>query len=180
MVLVWCRACGPLLRSVESDDLELQLERYSSVSGMGKKTAVEYEEEARFFPTRDFKDSFDSRHVLHLSKDGRWTLAPNVDVYPEMLLVPSATGSVWLDGRNTPNLTTMMVAGHRLVRVYGFGAQRRIFSPRVVVWEVFVALETEVTCEEGKTPGLPEGSTPLATPVTSPGRRFDERETLDW
>ena len=39
--------------------------------------------------------------------------------------------------------------------------------------------ETEDMCEEGETPGLPDGSTPLATPVTSPGRRFDGRENLD-
>ena len=67
-----------------------------------------------------------------------------------------------------------MLAGRRLVRVYGFGVQRRIFSPKVVVRTVLGALETEDTCEEGETPGLLEGSTPPATPVTSPGCRYDE------
>ena len=45
-------------------------------------------------PASDFEDSFDSRHVLHLQKrmddppNGRfWTLTPDGDVYPEMLLV---------------------------------------------------------------------------------------------
>ena len=61
--------------------------------------------------------------------------------------------------------------------VCGFGVQRRIFSPKVIGWAVFVALETEDTCQDGRTLGLPEGPTPLATPVTSPGHRFDARET---
>ena len=75
-----------------------------------------------------------------------WTLAPNGDVYPVLLLVPSATGLVWLDERNKPILTTMMLAGHLLVRVYGFGVQRRIFSPKVIVLAVCVGLEAEDTC----------------------------------
>ena len=37
---------------------------------------------------------------------------------------------------------------------------------------VFVDLETKVTCEEYKTHGLPVSSTPVAAPVTSPGRRI--------
>ena len=55
----------------------------------------------------------------------------------------------------------------------------RIFSPEVTVWAVFVDLESEVTCEKHKTPGLPKSSTPAATPVTSPGRRIaSEMEEL--
>ena len=57
----------------------------------------------------------------------------------------------------------------RLVRVYGFGVQRRIFSSKIIVRAVLVALGTKHTNEEDETPGLPEGSTPSATPITSPG-----------
>ena len=76
-------------------------------------------------PASDFEDSFDKSHVLHFH------------VHPEMLLVPSATGLVWLEGRNQPILTTMMLAGHRPERVYGSGAQMCIFSPEVIVWAGF-------------------------------------------
>ena len=46
----------------------------------------------------------------------------------------------------------MVLAGHRLVRFYGFGVQTKFFSPTVIVWVVFVALETEDTCVEGRVP----------------------------
>ena len=74
---------------------------------------------------------------------------------------------MWLNGRNKPILTTMMLAGHRWVRVHGFGVQRQIFSPTVIVWAVFVDLETEDMCGEEKTLVVPEGSILLATAVFS-------------
>ena len=152
---------------------------------MDKMITVENEEEARFFPQRLILRIASIAAMFHNSRrmgeppnSFFWTLTPDGDVHPEMLPVPPATGLVWLDGKTKPVLTTMMVAGHRLVRVYGFGVQRRIFSPKVIVRAVLVALETEDTNEEGETPGLPEGSAPPATPVASLGCRFDERETL--
>ena len=82
---------------------------------------VEYEEEARFFPQRLILRIASIAAMFHNSRrmgeppnSFFWTLTPDVDVYPEMLSVPSATGLLWLDGRNKPILTTMMVAGHRL------------------------------------------------------------------
>ena len=42
-------SCGPLLRSVKSGDLELQLLLCSSVFGRGKMITLIYAEEARFF-----------------------------------------------------------------------------------------------------------------------------------
>ena len=81
-----------------------------------------------------------------------WTLNPDGVVYQEMLLVPSSTGLVWLDGKNKPFLTTMMVAGLRLVRVYGVGVERRIFSSKIIVRAVLVALETKDTYEEDEIP----------------------------
>ena len=102
-VLVSCRA---LVRSVKCGDLKVLLEVHPSVSYLGEMITVEYEEEARFFPQSDFEDSFDSGHLLHFKKLDDppsvrfWTLIPDSDVYPEMPLVPSATGRVWLDGRN--------------------------------------------------------------------------------
>ena len=67
-----------------------------------------------------------------------WTLSPDGDVHPETLLAPAATGLAWLGVRHHPILTTKMLAGHRLVRVCGLGAQMRIFSPEVTVWAVFI------------------------------------------
>ena len=107
-----------------------------------------------------------------------WPLSPDGDVHPETLLAPAATGLVWLDGRHQHILTTLMVAGHRSVRVYGFGVQRRNVSPKVIVLAVFVRLEAEDTCVEDKTLVVPKGATPLTTPVSPPDRGFDERETL--
>ena len=81
---------------------------------------VEYEEEARFFPQRLILRIASIAAMFHNSRrmgeppnSFFWTLTPDADVYPEMRLVPSATGLLWLDGRNKPILTTMMVAGHR-------------------------------------------------------------------
>ena len=54
----------------------------------------------------------------------------------------------------------------------------KCFSPKVIVWAVFVGLETEATCVEDKTLVVPESPIPLATPVSSLDRGFDERETL--
>ena len=130
---------------------------------------VEYAEEARFFPQRVILRTASINAMFYTSIElddppyGRfWTLTPDGDVHPETLLAPAATGLVWLDGRHRP-----ILAGHRLVRVYGVGA-----PPEVSVWSVFVDLESEVTCERYKTPGLPESPTPAATSVTSPGRRI--------
>ena len=88
---------------------------------MGKMIAVEYEEQGRFFPQRVILRIASIAAMFYTSKEmddplnGRfWTLTPDGDVRPDMLLVPSAAGSVWLDGRNKPILTTMMVVGHRL------------------------------------------------------------------
>ena len=96
---------------------------------------VEYAEEARFFLQRVILRIASIVAMFYTSKElddppnGRfWTLSPDGDVHPETLLAPAATGLVWLDGRHHPFLRTMMLAGHRLVRVYGFGAQMRIFS----------------------------------------------------
>ena len=131
----------------------------------GQMITVEYAEEARFLRVASMAAMF--------SLPGSWTLTPDGDVHPELLLVPSATGLVCLDGRNQPILTTTMLAGHRLVKFVDFGVQRQIFSP--------VDLETEVTCEEYKTHGLPVSSTPVAVPVTSPGRRIaSEPEELGY
>ena len=126
-------------------------------------------------------DSFDSRHVLHLRRDGRPTERPLLDTHSRRRRVSRDAlrpVSNRVDGRNKPILTTMMLAGHRLVRVYGFGVQRKVFSPKVIVWAVFVGLETEDMCVEDKTVVVPEGSILLATPVSSPDRGFDERETF--
>ena len=94
-------------------------------------TTVEYAEGARFFLQRVILRIASIAAMFYTSKrlddppSGRfWTLIPDGNVYPEMPSVPSAKGLVWLDGRNKSILTTMMLVGHRLVRVYGFGAQR--------------------------------------------------------
>ena len=82
------------------------------------------------------------------------SLSPDGDAHPETLFAPAATGLVWLDGRHHPILTTMMLAGPRLVRVYGFGPQNAIFlSCSHCVGAVFVDLESEVMCEKCKTAG---------------------------
>ena len=85
---------------------------------MGKMIKVECAEEARFFPQRVISRIASIAAKFYTSKrlddppSGRfWTLIPDGNVYPEMLLVPSATGSVWLDGRNKPILTTMTLGG---------------------------------------------------------------------
>ena len=73
----------------------------------------------------------------------------------------------------------MMPAGRRLERVYELAVHRCILlSPEVIVRAVLGAQETEDTCKEGETPGLPEISTHPATPDTSPGRRVVERDSL--
>ena len=62
-------SCGPLLRSVKSGDLELQLALYPSVSDMGRNDHGGIRRGGQFLsPASDFEDSFDSRHVLHLQK----------------------------------------------------------------------------------------------------------------
>ena len=93
-------------RSEINDDLQPQLKRYPSVLHMDRMITVEYEEEARFFPQRlilriaSIAAMFhNSRRVGEPPNSFFWTLTPDVDVYPEMLLVPSATGLLWLDGR---------------------------------------------------------------------------------
>ena len=50
-------------------------------------------------------------------------------------------------------------------------------SPTVILSAIFVGLEAEDACGEGKTPVMPLGSIPLTTPVSSPDRGFDEGET---
>ena len=91
---------------------------------------------------------------------------------------PASFASEWLNEMNDPILTTMMPAGRRLERVYGFGALRRIsLSPEVIVRGFLGAQETEDTCREGETAGMPEAS-PLPTPDTSPGRGIDERDLV--
>ena len=79
---------------------------------------VECAEEAKFFPQRAILSialivaNFHTSKRLDDPPSGRfWTLIPDGNVYPEMLLVPSATGFVWLDGRNKPILTTMTLGG---------------------------------------------------------------------
>ena len=111
-----------------NDDLPPQLQRRPSVLHLDKMFTVEYEEEARFFHQGLILEIASIAAMFHNSRkmseppnSSPWTLTPDGDVYPEMLLVPSATGSVWIDGKNKPILTTMMIAGHRLVRFYGFG-----------------------------------------------------------
>ena len=180
MVFFLASSCGPLLQSVKSGDLELQLLLCSSVFRLNKMITVEYAEEASFFPQRVISWIASIAAMLYTSKElddppnGRfWTLSPDGDVHPESLKAPAAAELVWVDGRQQLILTTMMVAGHRLVRVYGFGAQNaQFFSLVVAVWAVFVDLETEVSCEKFETPGLPESPTPAAKPVSSPGRRI--------
>ena len=44
----------------------------------------------------------------------------------------------------------------------GLELKCEFFSPEVIVWAVFVDLETEVKCEEYNTHGLPASSTPVA------------------
>ena len=112
----------------------------SSVFGMGTMITVEYAEEARFFPQRvivwisSIAAMFCTSQELDDPPSGRfWTLSPDGDVHPETLLAPELTGFVWLDGRRQLILTTMMLAGHRLVRFYGFLAQMRIFTPEVTL-----------------------------------------------
>ena len=107
---------------------------------------VEYAEEAWFFPQRvilviaSIAAVFYTSNELDVPPNGRfWTLVPDGNVLSRDALSPvTPTGLEWLDGRNQPILTTMMLAGRRLVRVYGFGAQMRIFPPEVIVWVVFV------------------------------------------
>ena len=162
---------------MQSGDLELQLLLCSSGFGLGKMITAEYAEEARFFLQRVISWIASIAAMFYTAKEsddppnGRiWTLSPDGDVHPETLLASAATGLVWLDGRHQHILTTLMVAGHRSVRVYGFGVQRRNFSPKVIVLAVFVRLEAEDTCVEDKTLVVPKGATPLTTPVSSPDR----------
>ena len=141
---------------------------------------VEYAEEARLFPQRvvlwvaSIAAMFSTSKELDDLPSGRfWTLSPDGDVHPPTLLTPAATGLVRLYGRHQPLLTTMMHAGHRLVRVHGLGAQLRIFSPEFTVWAVFVDLDSEITCEKFKDAGAVAGAQHVAaTPVTSSGRRI--------
>ena len=109
-----------------------------------------------------------------------WILTPDGDVYPELLRVPPATGIVWLNERNEPIPTTMMPAGRRLEQLYTFKTRRPILlSTEVIVRAVLGAQETEDTCREVETPGLPEALPPPATPDTPPGRKVDEGDSLD-
>ena len=67
-----------------------------------------------------------------------------------------------------------MPAGRHLEKVYEFGAQERIsLSPEVIMRAVQGAQETEDTCREGGTPGLPQASAPLLAPDTPPGSGDD-------
>ena len=71
-----------------------------------------------------------------------------------------------------------MIVGLRLVWICGFGVQKAN-----LLWKSHCADDSrssgdEDTHEEGETPGLSEGSASPTTPVTSPGCRVDERETL--
>ena len=75
-----------------------------------------------------------------------WIRTPDGDVYNELLRVPPLTGSVWLNERNVPILTTMTPAGHHLRLVYEFGVQGRItLSLEVIVRSVLGAQEAEDT-----------------------------------
>ena len=108
-----------------------------------------------------------------------WILTPDGDVYPEFLRVPPATGTIWLNERNELIPTTMMPAGRNLEQVYEFGAHSRmLLSPEVIVRAVLGAQETEDTCREGESPGVPETLPPPTAPATPPGRK-DEGESLD-
>ena len=185
LLLVWCCVSGPFLRSVMEGEQPPQLRRYPSVLDIGKTIAVEYEEEAGFFHQRlivrtsAIAAMFNATGRMCESPNGLfWILTPDGDVYPEILPVLPTTGLVWLDGRNEATLTTMMPAGRRLERVYRFGVHRRIsLSPEVIVRAALGAQETEDTCKEGETPGLPEASSPPATPDTPPVKTWP---TLFW
>ena len=129
-----------MLRSLQNSGLEFQPQRIPSVSVMGEMTAVEYDEDPRFFSQRVIFGIASISSMFYTSKElddppnGRfWTLTPDGDMHPDTFSVPSATGLVWLDGKNQPILTTMMLAGHRFVRVHGFGVQRQIFSRTVTL-----------------------------------------------
>ena len=187
IVLVWCCAFGPLLRSVMEGDRPPQLRRYPSVLDNVKMIAVEYEGEAGFFHQRLILRTTSIAAILNTtgrmcdSPNGLfWILTPDGDVYPEILPVPLATGFIWLNERNEPIPTTMMPAGRHWEQVCEFGAHRRILlSPEVNVRAGLGAQETEDTCREGERPGLPEALPPPATPDTPLGRKVDEGDSLD-
>ena len=101
-------------------------------------------------------------------------------MYPELLRVPPATGIMWLNEVNEPIPKIMVLVGHHSDQVYEFGAHRRILlSPEVIVRTVLEAQETEDTCREGESPGLPEALPPPATPDTPPRRKVGEGDSLD-
>ena len=94
------------------------LRRYPSVLDMGKMVAVEYEGEAEFFHQRLILRTAPTAAMLNTTErmcdspnDLFWVLTPDGDVYPELLRVPPATGTTWL------NATTMMPAGRNLEQV---------------------------------------------------------------
>ena len=85
---------------MQSSDLEFQPQRYSSEFVVSKMIAVEHEEEAKFFPQRvifrivSIAAMFYTYKEMHDPPNGRfWTLTPDSDVYPEMLLVPSVSST---------------------------------------------------------------------------------------
>ena len=107
---------------------------------MGKMIAVEYEEEARFFHQRVILRIASIAAMFYTSKEmddppnGAFGLSLHTATcFQRCFQSRQQTGLVWLDGRNKLSLTTMMLAGHCLVRVYGFGVQMQIFFPEVIV-----------------------------------------------
>ena len=76
-----------------------KLRRYPSLLDMGKIIAVEYEGEAGFFHQRlilrtaSIAAMFNTTGRMRESPNGLfWILAPDGDVYPEIVQVPPVTG----------------------------------------------------------------------------------------
>ena len=118
IVLVWCCAFGPLLRSEMEGDRPPPLRRYPSVLDVCKMVAVEYEGEAGFFHHGLILRTVWTAAMLNTtgrmcdSRNGLfWILSPDGDVCPELLRVPPATLFIWLNESNEPIPTTMMPAG---------------------------------------------------------------------
>ena len=116
-------------------------------------------------PDTDSENSFDSRHVPHHRKEVRISEQLLLDSHCRWRRVSTDPPSP-ADGRNDPSLTTLMLAGRRLERVNELRVHRRGTQ------------ETEDTCKESETPGLPEISTPPATPDTTLGPWVSERDFL--
>ena len=91
MVLVLAVELWALVRFVQSGVLELQLELYPSVSDTGETITVENAEEARFFSQRVILRTASTAAMFYTPRRlNDPTLTQDGNVYPEMLLVPSA------------------------------------------------------------------------------------------